>query len=77
MRAWLVKALKWALRKIVKPDPLFEQVKGLVKWADEEFGEIRGGRKRDQVLNRLIDAYPEKRERDLALLIELAIQETK
>lgn len=75
MRKWISRILKLALMAIEVKDARKERARALVGWADEAFQGKSGERKRAQVLSRLADEYPDARLRDLAFLIEQAIQE--
>jgi hypothetical protein len=78
MKAFLVKVLMWTLKQVVSPDPRLVRVRELVVWANElrvRDQEVTGERKRHQVLNRLVEEFPDAKRRDLALMIEQVLQE--
>jgi hypothetical protein len=75
MRKWIIRALKWALRAAEIADPRVKRAKELVIWADETFKGKSGERKRSQVLSKLAHEFPDVKLKDLAFLIEKAIQE--
>lgn len=68
LQRYLVKALLWCFTHRAEVVAAVEAVKGL---------DVRGERKRSLVLNRLREQLPQVAAKDLALIIELVLQEAK
>jgi hypothetical protein len=73
MRSSFVAIGKWLVRLLFKADPKLAKVRELM--AEIEANDISGERKRSWVLNNLRTLFPDTPPRDLALLIELVMQE--
>jgi hypothetical protein len=73
---WISKIIGFTLRWTAK----FKRVREVVAEADKLLShdrEISGERKRHQALNRLRVEFPSSPANELALLLEIAVQETK
>ncbi len=75
MRNSIVNLLKWLLTMLEADNPTFVRANELVMWADVEYPNVRGERKRHQVINRLATEFPDRSLRYLAYQIEKALQE--
>lgn len=75
MRNYLISLLRRLLNLVDREDPQFARAATLVIWADTQFPNVRGERKKHQVLNKLATEFPYRRLRDLSYLIEKALQE--
>lgn len=74
MRGKLLRLATWFLRWTMSKDPRLAAVRTLV--AEASKFDADGQRKRSWVLNNIVTQFPEARIRDLALLIELVMQES-
>lgn len=75
MRAYIIRLLKKLILLLsLKYDPVKIEVKKLVIQADKMI-DVSGEYKRHKVLAVLIKRYPEYRKKDLAFMIEEALQE--
>lgn len=73
---WIIKAIGLALKLSAK----FKRVREVVREADKlvsHGAEVNGERKRHQALNQLRVEFPSSSVRELALLLEIAVQEIK
>jgi hypothetical protein len=75
MRNYLVNALKWLLSVVEVSDEKLSRARTLVTWADAQFPDVVGERKRHQVISKLAVEFPDERLRDLSYLIEKVLQE--